>query len=157
MLGESTLMFNPETAPYYPVFLREFGANAIPLAVTLSATPVRDGEEIETAVTTFAREPAGALIAAPDPFINTQRASIIALAERHHLPTLFGFRQHARDGGLMSYGPNSVISSAVRLPTSIAFSGARSPPTCRCSRQPGTNSSSTLGPLRPLALSFRHP
>jgi putative ABC transport system substrate-binding protein len=103
-----TLMFNPETAPYYPVFLREFGANAIPLAVTLSATPVRDGEEIETAVTTFAREPAGALIAAPDPFINTQRASIIALAERHHLPTLFGFRQHARDGGLMSYGPDSV-------------------------------------------------
>ena len=25
-----TLMFNPETAPYYPVFLREFGAAGSP-------------------------------------------------------------------------------------------------------------------------------
>ena len=60
------------------------------------------------AVTAFARQPAGGLIAAADPFINTQRATIIALAERHRLPTLFGFRQHARDGGLVSYGPDSV-------------------------------------------------
>ena len=103
-----TLMFNPQTAPYYPVFLREFGANAAPLAVVLSATPVRDRAEIEAAVTAFAREPGGGLIAAADPFINTQRATIIALAERHRLPTLFGFRQHARDGGLVSYGPDSV-------------------------------------------------
>ena len=103
-----TLVFNPQTAPYYPVFLREFGANAAPLAATLSATPVRDRAEIETAVTAFARDPAGGLIAAADPFINTQRALIIALGERYRIPTLFGFRQHAKDGGLMSYGPDSV-------------------------------------------------
>ena len=103
-----TLMFNPQTAPYYPVFLREFEANVAPLAVALSATPVRDKAEIEAAATAFAREPAGGLIAAPDPFINTQRDLIISLAERHRLPTLFGFRQHVRDGGLMSYGPDSL-------------------------------------------------
>ena len=103
-----TLMFNPRTAPYYPVFLREFAANAAPLAAALSATPVLDGAEIEAAATAFAREPAGGLIAAADPFINTQRAVIITLAERHRLPTLFGFRQHVKDGGLISYGPDSV-------------------------------------------------
>ena len=103
-----TLVFNPQTAPYYPVFLREFEANAAPLAATLSATPVRDRAEIETAVTAFARDPAGGLIAAADPFINTQRALIITLGERYRIPTLFGFRQHAKDGGLMSYGPDSV-------------------------------------------------
>jgi putative ABC transport system substrate-binding protein len=48
------------------------------------------------------------LIAAPDPFINTHRRLIIALAERHRLPTLFAFRQHVKDGGLISYGPDSV-------------------------------------------------
>jgi putative tryptophan/tyrosine transport system substrate-binding protein len=102
------LMFNPQTAPYYPVFLREFAANAAPLAAALSATPVRDRAEIEAAVSAFAREPAGGLITAGDPFINTQRDLIMSLAERHRLPTLFSFRQHAKDGGLMSYGPDSV-------------------------------------------------
>ena len=103
-----TLMFNPETAPYYPVFLREFFAGGSPLAAEVSVSPVRNEAEIEAAATAFAREPGGGLIAAPDPFINTYRALIISSAHRHRLPTLFGFRQHVRDGGLMSYGPDSV-------------------------------------------------
>ncbi len=103
-----TLMFNPETAPYYPVFLREFFAGGSPLAAEVSVSPVRNEAEIEAAATAFAREPGGGLIAAPDPFINTYRALIILSAHRHRLPTLFGFRQHVRDGGLMSYGPDSV-------------------------------------------------
>jgi putative ABC transport system substrate-binding protein len=103
-----TLMFNPQTAPYYPVYLREFRAAGAPIAADISATPVHNAAEIEAALSVFARQPAGGLIAGPDPFINTHRGLIIALAERHRLPTLFGFRQHARDGGLMSYGPDSL-------------------------------------------------
>jgi ABC-type uncharacterized transport system substrate-binding protein len=102
-----TLMFNPRTVPYYPLFLREFGAAAAPLAAELSATPVRDAAEIETAVTAFARDPGGGLIAAPDPFINTHRASIIALAEQQRLPVIFSFRQFVTEGALMSYGPDT--------------------------------------------------
>ena len=41
------LLFNPQTAAYYPLFLREFGASAASLAAQVSATPVRDGAEIE--------------------------------------------------------------------------------------------------------------
>jgi putative ABC transport system substrate-binding protein len=103
-----TLMFNPETAPYYPIFLRDFAATAPPLAVELSATPVRSEAEIEAAATAFANEPGGGLIAAPDPFINTHRGLIIALAQRHRLPVLFGFRQHVTEGALISYGPDSI-------------------------------------------------
>jgi putative ABC transport system substrate-binding protein len=103
-----TLMFNPETAPYYPVFLREFAAAGSPLAAEVSVSPVRNEAEIDAAATAFAHQSGGGLIAAPDPFINTHRALIISLAHRHRLPTLFGFRQHVRDGGLMSYGPDSV-------------------------------------------------
>ncbi len=87
-----TLMFNPETAPYYPVFLREFGAAGSPLAAEVSVSPVRNEAEIEVAITAFAHEPRGGLIAAPDPFINTHRALIISVARRHRLPTLFGAR-----------------------------------------------------------------
>ncbi len=101
------LMFNPRTAPYYPVFLREFGAAAGSLAAELSAIPVGDRAEIEAAVTAFAREPGGSLIAAPDPFINTHRGPIMALAERHRLPAIYGFRQYVTEGALMSYGPDT--------------------------------------------------
>jgi ABC-type uncharacterized transport system substrate-binding protein len=102
-----TLMFNPETASYYPSFLRDFSA-AAPLDVELSATPVRNEVEIEAAVTAFARGSTAALIAAPDPFINTRRALIMALAKRHRLPALFGFPQHVKDGALLSYGPDTI-------------------------------------------------
>jgi putative ABC transport system substrate-binding protein len=100
------LLFNPQTAPYYPLFLRELGAIAS-LSVALSATPVHDGAEIEAAVTTFAREPGGGLIVAPDPFINTQRRLIMRLAERNRLPAIYGLRQRVTEGALMSYGPDT--------------------------------------------------
>src|SRR5262245_8160233 len=91
----------------YPVFLREFGAAPASLAVELSASPVHDEAEIEAAVTAFAREPRGGLIPAPDAFINTRRYLIMALAERHRLPAIYGFRQFVTEGALLSYGPDA--------------------------------------------------
>jgi putative ABC transport system substrate-binding protein len=103
-----TLMFNPQTAPYYPVFLRDFGQTASPLGGELSAIPVRDEADIEVAVSTLAREPGNGVIAAPDPFINRRRASVIALAERYRLPVIYGVRYFAKEGGLISYGPDTL-------------------------------------------------
>ena len=102
-----TLMFNPDSAPFYPVFLREFGAAPASLAVELSASPVRSEAEIEAAITAFARESPGALIPAPDAFINTRRHLIMALAQRHRLPAIYSFRQFVTEGALMSYGPDA--------------------------------------------------
>jgi putative tryptophan/tyrosine transport system substrate-binding protein len=103
-----TLVFNPQTAPYYPVFLRDFGQTASALGGEFSATPVRDEADIEAAVSAFAREPGGGLIAAPDPFINTRRALVIALAARYRLPVIYGVRYFAKEGGLISYGPDTL-------------------------------------------------
>src|SRR5262245_20099807 len=100
------LLFNPHTAPYYPHFLRELGA-ATPLSVEPSPTPVQDESEIEAAVTALVREPASGLMVAPDPFINTRRWLIMALAQRHRLPAIYGFRQYVTEGALISYGPNT--------------------------------------------------
>ncbi len=101
-----TLLFNPQTAPYYPVFLRDFGSSARQLA-ELSETPVHNAAEVEPTITAFAREPRGGLIAAPDPFINTHRRLIMALAERYRLPAIYGFRLYVTEGALMSYGPDT--------------------------------------------------
>src|SRR6516165_3668742 len=104
-------MFNPDTAPYYPVLVREFAATAS-LSAELSETPVRDEAEIEAAVLAFAREPGAGLIVAAEPFMNTRRGLIIALAERHRLPAVYGFRQFVTEGALISYGPD--IADSVR-------------------------------------------
>jgi ABC-type uncharacterized transport system substrate-binding protein len=102
------LMFNPQTGPYFPIFLRDFGAAASSLATEVSAKPVRDGAEIDAAITALAQEPGGGLISSPDPFINTHRGLIMALAERHRLPAIYGFRQFVSEGALVTYGPDSI-------------------------------------------------
>src|SRR5262249_8697830 len=69
------LIFNPLTAPYYPVFLRELRAAPVRLAAELEAAPVRDEAEIEAAIAALAREPAGGLISgASDPAPDQVRA-----------------------------------------------------------------------------------
>jgi putative ABC transport system substrate-binding protein len=102
-----TLMFNPDTTPFYPAFLRELGAAPETLAVELSASPVHDEAEMEAAITSFAREPGGALIAGPDAFINNHRRLIMVLAGRYRLPAIYGLRQFVTEGALISYGPDS--------------------------------------------------
>jgi putative ABC transport system substrate-binding protein len=102
-----TFVFSPATAPWVPFFMREFGAVPPSLAVELSQTPVRDEAEIGATVTAFAREPGGGLIVAPDPFMNAHRALVMALAARYRLPAIYGFRQFATEGGLISYGPDT--------------------------------------------------
>ena len=107
-LRRVALIFNPQTAPYFPVYLRELGAAPARLAVELTAAPVRDEAEIEAAIAALAREPGGGLIAAGDVFTNAHRALIMALAERHRLPAVYNQRQTVAEGGLMSYGPDGV-------------------------------------------------
>jgi len=107
-LRRVALIFNPQTAPHFPVYLRELGAAPARLAAELTAAPVRDEAEIEAAIAALAREPGGGLIAAGDVFTNAHRALIMALAERHRLPAVYSLRQTVAEGGLMSYGPDGV-------------------------------------------------
>jgi putative tryptophan/tyrosine transport system substrate-binding protein len=103
---KAILLFNPETSPFYPVFMREFGEFPSWLAAELVAAPVRNEAEIETVVSRLASEPGGGLIAAADVFNGTHRALIISLAERYRLPAVYFNRQFVAEGGLMSYGPD---------------------------------------------------
>src|SRR5262245_43614272 len=60
--------------------------------------------EIDTAFRTLVELRAGAVIVSVDPVFNNQRAQIVALAARHAVPAIYGLREHAAAGGLMSYG-----------------------------------------------------
>jgi len=106
-LSRITLIFNPQTGSYFAFFVRDFAAASTSLAAELSATPVRDAAEIEATVKAFARDPGGGLICAPEPFINTHRALILALTARHRLPAIYGLRQFVTEGALICYGPDT--------------------------------------------------
>jgi ABC-type uncharacterized transport system substrate-binding protein len=74
------------------------------LGVTLTAVGVRNAADIEPALTKFAQEPNGGLIIAPMPLITTNHELIIASAARLHLPAIYPFRYFCTNGGLVSYG-----------------------------------------------------
>jgi putative tryptophan/tyrosine transport system substrate-binding protein len=107
LIRRTTLLFNPVTAPYYGSFLRELGTLSQNLAIEMESTPVQLKIELEPAVTAIARNPNSGLIVAADPFMVTNRATIIELAARYQLPAIYEFRQFAVEDGLMSYGPDT--------------------------------------------------
>jgi putative ABC transport system substrate-binding protein len=89
-------------------FVHAAEAASTSLDVTVTAAPVRSMADIEHALTAFAKEPNGGLIVAPFPFIATSQDKIIALASDLHLPTIFPFRYFATNGGLASYGFDTI-------------------------------------------------
>jgi putative ABC transport system substrate-binding protein len=101
------LMFNPDTAPYYNVYLRSFERESGSKTIEVMATAVRSAAEIETTIVNLGQNPGSALIAAADPFIIGQRNVIIRLAETHRVPAIYAYRQFVSEGGLMSYGPDT--------------------------------------------------
>jgi putative ABC transport system substrate-binding protein len=78
------------------------------LGVDLSAVDVRDGGELERAVTAFALSSIGGLIVTGSPLAQRHRDLIISLAARLRLPAIYSQRLFANDGGLISYGPDFV-------------------------------------------------
>jgi putative ABC transport system substrate-binding protein len=62
--------------------------------------------ELEAAFATAQRVGSGALLVTSDPFFNSRRTYIIALAARHAIPAIYEQREHVLAGGLMSYGTN---------------------------------------------------
>ena len=97
------IIYNPQTAPFAGLFLRSVQSAAPTLAVEAIAMPIQSETEIEAALTTFARQPAGGLIVIPDSFTGQHRDLIIALAARNRLPALYANLVSTPSGGLMAY------------------------------------------------------
>ena len=103
----AAIMFNPGTAPgggsYY---LPAFEAAARSLKVAPIAAPVHSDADIEMVITSLGRESGGGLVVSTDAFMIVHRAPVILLAARNNVPAVYQTSVFARDGGLLSYGPD---------------------------------------------------
>jgi putative ABC transport system substrate-binding protein len=77
-------------------------------SVELRAIDVHDVGEIERTITAFARSPNSGMILTASSFSLLRRDLIITLADRHKLPTVYFQRGFVADGGLVSYGADTI-------------------------------------------------
>jgi putative ABC transport system substrate-binding protein len=104
-LKRAAIMFNPDTSTA-SAYMPSLETAARSLKVVPVIAPVHSEVEIETAIIALGREPGGGLVVMPDAFANLHRAPIILAAARNKVPAVFWLPDFAREGGLLSYGPD---------------------------------------------------
>jgi putative ABC transport system substrate-binding protein len=63
-------------------------------------------QDIDAAFASLSQQGVGALVSGVDPFFDTRRDQIIALAAHYAVPTIYAQRVYALAGGLISYAPS---------------------------------------------------
>jgi putative ABC transport system substrate-binding protein len=76
------------------------------LGLRVQFWPASDAAQIEPAIGAAVRERADILLVAGDPLFHAPADRIPALAARARLPAIYLFRDLARAGGLVAYGPD---------------------------------------------------
>jgi putative ABC transport system substrate-binding protein len=73
-----------------------------------TSIPATSAAQIEHAIDMFAREGNGGLMVLPGPSTGVQHELLIALALRHHLPSIYSTREAVQAGGMMTYAADGV-------------------------------------------------
>ena len=94
--------------PSDEIVLRLLPAATRALGVTYKLFDVRTTAELEAAFAQAASEGMQAVFINQNPFMFSRRAEIARLAARARLPAIYGYREHADVGGLISYGSSLV-------------------------------------------------
>ena len=100
-LTRVAVLWHPEN-PTNPVQLKAAEAAARIVGVPLQSLPVRGPDDFEAAFK--AARGAGGLLQLDGALFTTHRTRLAELAVRSRLPAVYGFREHAEAGGLVSYG-----------------------------------------------------
>jgi putative ABC transport system substrate-binding protein len=103
-LNRVGIIYFPGASPFSEPYLQSVNAGGASLGLQTISMPVHDGNELNRALASFAKERNGALIFLPDIFTVSHRQLMIDLPARYSLPAIYGFNYFAREGGFMSYG-----------------------------------------------------
>ena len=96
------LLVNPSNPAAFPA-TRELQAAGQTVIVLNTRTESDFGAAFETLV----GQRAGGLVVSDDALFQNWRGSLVALAARHGVPTIYGRREYAEAGGLISYGAST--------------------------------------------------
>src|SRR5262245_59350430 len=96
------------TNPVYGPVLRASEEPARALGLQLVVISVQSSEDSEPSVRAAIRKHVRGLIVQRDPVLIINKSQLLALERADRLPTVYGLREFADGGGLMSYGPNLV-------------------------------------------------
>jgi putative ABC transport system substrate-binding protein len=104
-VGRVAVLTNPDNLSHV-VFLEETRGAAEAMGIKVQPLEARRLDEIEQALRSRAGSAAMGLIVFDDPVIWSHRKRIVALAAEQRLAVMYGYRDFADEGGLMSYGPD---------------------------------------------------
>jgi putative ABC transport system substrate-binding protein len=103
-IGRVAALWDPGFRGFVALW-RAIESAAVQLGFEVTSVPFHDsGDDIESAVGRFGRQPGGGLIVLPTTLNHVYRQRIFSLAVRHRLPAIYPFKHYAVDGGLMAYG-----------------------------------------------------
>src|SRR5437867_11827148 len=100
--GMIGLLMKPENANAERV-MRDVQEAARAKRVKLHILKAASEGEIDAAFASLAQLRVSALVVGADPFFNSQREQLVALAARHAVPAIYSFREFVGAGGLISY------------------------------------------------------
>jgi putative tryptophan/tyrosine transport system substrate-binding protein len=106
------VLINPASAATTEATLREVEPAARTLGLQIQVFQANTSREIDAAFEAMGRERPDALFVATTPFLNVRGVQLAQLAAFYRLPAIYGLREYAEAGGLMSYGTN--IADAFR-------------------------------------------
>src|SRR5215203_148674 len=98
------LLVNPNSPQQTERVVHDMQEAARAKGVQLLVLNASSESEIDAAFASLVQGHAGALVVTAEPFINSRRQQIVALAARHDVPAIYGIREYATAGGLISYG-----------------------------------------------------
>jgi putative tryptophan/tyrosine transport system substrate-binding protein len=101
------LLVNPNNLTATPA-RRELNAAARRIGQDVVVLDASTEGEFEAAFATLVDKRASALVVSDDALFTNRRAVLVALAARHAVPAIYGRREFAAAGGLVSYGASTV-------------------------------------------------
>jgi putative tryptophan/tyrosine transport system substrate-binding protein len=99
------ILLNPNT-PSYAGDIKAAQEAAHTHGKTILSYDARSDSDFAPAFESIARQNCGALIVSSDALFNNRREVLIELSARHRIPTVFGWPEFPRVGGMASYGPD---------------------------------------------------
>ena len=113
------------TNPYLALVFKETQTGGQVLGIQVHSLEVRSPKELDGAFATLRSLRPDALIVVVDPLTFSHRKLIADFAADDRLPTLYGLKEYAVGGGLVSYGAS--LADLFRAPPATSTRSSRMP------------------------------